>query len=91
MTAIGGRMRAFESASSPADGWVHVRDLHGERWRRAVRSVVQGTVQEFVNTRCAPDLEAAGIDIAAEVLREFVDGGNLLADRGVVSAEVGVV
>jgi geranylgeranyl diphosphate synthase type I len=69
-------MRAFESASSPADGWVHVRDLHGERWRRAVRSVVQGTVQEFVNTRCAPDLQAAGIDIAAEVLREFVDGGK---------------
>jgi geranylgeranyl diphosphate synthase type I len=76
VTAIGGRMRAFESASSPADGSGHIRDLHGERWRGAVRTAVQGTVKDFVNTHCAPDLQAAGVDIAAEVLREFVDGGK---------------
>jgi geranylgeranyl diphosphate synthase type I len=41
-----------------------------------MRRSVQRTVTEFVNTRCAPELQAAGVDIAADVLREFVDGGK---------------
>jgi geranylgeranyl diphosphate synthase type I len=33
-------------------------------------------VDEFVARRCAPQLEAAGIDVASDVLRDFIDGGK---------------
>ncbi len=33
-------------------------------------------VDEFVTTRCVPDLQAARLDIASDVLRQFVDGGK---------------
>jgi geranylgeranyl diphosphate synthase type I len=33
-------------------------------------------LDDFVTVRCAPELQAAGIDIAAEVLHDFVDGGK---------------
>jgi geranylgeranyl diphosphate synthase type I len=37
---------------------------------------VQAIVDDFVAVRCAPELQAAGIGIASEVLRDFVAGGK---------------
>ncbi|RAV14524.1 polyprenyl synthetase family protein [Mycolicibacterium sp. GF69] len=45
-------------------------------WRDAVRREVVRSVADFVGTRCVDDLQAAGVDIAADVLRDFVDGGK---------------
>ena len=72
MTAIDGRTRARVSSTlqkSPVD-------LRHKDWRRTVRGVVQAIVDEFVTLRCAPELHAAGIHVAADVLRDFVDGGK---------------
>jgi len=68
VTTIGGRMRTRETASP------QVREV--ERWPDAIRQAVQTTVEEFIDTRCAPDLRAAGVDVAADVLRGFVGGGK---------------
>lgn len=61
MTAIGGRMR---------DGG------RAECWPEVIRREVQSTIDEFVDTRCVPQLRAAGVDIAADVLRGSVGGGK---------------
>ncbi len=45
-------------------------------WRDAIRSEVLRSLNEFVKTRCADDLKSAGVDIAADVLQAFVDGGK---------------
>lgn len=45
-------------------------------WRDAMRHAVLRSVADFVRQRCADDLSAAGVDIAPEVLRTFVDGGK---------------
>lgn len=34
------------------------------------------SLNEFVTTRCADDLQSAGVEIAADVLQDFVDGGK---------------
>ena len=47
-------------------------------WRSSVRKAVLGAVDEFVTDRCAHDLRGAGVDIAADVLVGFVDGGKCL-------------
>lgn len=75
MSAIGSRM-LDEVVSAAANGSQPAADLAGEHWRSAVRRAVRGIVAEFVDTRCAPELQAAGVDIAADVLRDFVDGGK---------------
>lgn len=75
MSAIGSRM-LDEVVAQAANGSRPAADLGGEHWRGALRRAVQGIVAEFVDTRCAPELQAAGIDIAADVLRDFVDGGK---------------
>lgn len=45
-------------------------------WRDAIRREVLRSLGEFVERRCADDLRAAGVDVAADVLRDFVDGGK---------------
>jgi geranylgeranyl diphosphate synthase type I len=45
-------------------------------WRDAMRHAALRSVADFVGTRCADDLSAAGVDVAAEVLQAFVDGGK---------------
>lgn len=45
-------------------------------WRDAVKREVLRSLADFVGTRCSDDLEAAGVDIATEVLQGFVDGGK---------------
>ncbi|AEV74172.1 geranylgeranyl pyrophosphate synthase [Mycolicibacterium rhodesiae NBB3] len=49
-----------------------------QHWRPAIRSAVQGIVTEFVATRCVPELQAAGLTVASEVLSDFVDGGKCI-------------
>lgn len=62
MTAIDGRVRTRQPAPSA--------------WRGATRRAVLAIVDDFVTIRCAPELEAAGIGVASDVLRDFVDGGK---------------
>lgn len=45
-------------------------------WRTSLRRTVLNAVSDFVETRCAQDLTAAGVDAAAEVLTSFVDSGK---------------
>ncbi len=47
-------------------------------WRSSVRKAVLDAVDEFVADRCAHDLRGAGVDVAADVLVGFVDGGKCL-------------
>jgi geranylgeranyl diphosphate synthase type I len=49
-----------------------------EHWRNGVRHAVMDAVGEFVETRCAVHLAGAGVDIAGDVLTEFVSGGKCL-------------
>jgi geranylgeranyl diphosphate synthase type I len=51
-------------------------DLRGDSWRSTTRRAVQAIVGEFVDLRCAPELHAAGIGIASDVLRDVVEGGK---------------
>lgn len=66
MTAVDGHTRVRTSSAH----------LDRAGWHTAIRSAVQSTVDDFVTRRCVPDLQAAGIDVAAEVLRNFLDGGK---------------
>lgn len=45
-------------------------------WRHAVKREVVGSLAEFVRTRCADDLGAAGVDVATDVLEAFIGGGK---------------
>jgi len=45
-------------------------------WRASLRNSVLRSVNDFVGQRCAPDLAGARVDIAAEVLMTFLDGGK---------------
>ncbi|KUI18759.1 polyprenyl synthetase [Mycobacterium sp. GA-1285] len=45
-------------------------------WRETIRGEVQRSLNDFVKTRCADDLKAAGVEITADVLQDFVDGGK---------------
>lgn len=49
-----------------------------EMWRNGVRHRALAHVADFVETRCVPQLDRTGVDIAAEVLVQFVGGGKCL-------------
>ncbi len=49
-----------------------------EIWRNGVRRRSLEHVADFVDTRCLAQLEGTGVDIAADVLVRFVDGGKCL-------------
>lgn len=49
-----------------------------EIWRAGVRRRALDHVAEFVGTRCVPQLERTGIDVSADVLAGFLDGGKCL-------------
>jgi geranylgeranyl diphosphate synthase, type I len=73
LTAIDGRTRAHTSMLQAPKPPV---DLHGDPWRGMTRRAVQEIVDDFVARRCAPELTAAGIGIASDVLRDFIEGGK---------------
>jgi geranylgeranyl diphosphate synthase type I len=71
LTAIDGRTRPHPLAWQKAGV-----SLEAQRWRNSTRRAVQGIVHEFLTLRCEPEMQAAGVGIAGEVLREFIDGGK---------------
>lgn len=77
-------MRAID-VTSPGGGGTAAAGLTVEHsgaefeiWRAGVRRRALDHVAEFVGTRCVPQLERTGIDISAEVLSGFLDGGKCL-------------
>ncbi|GAC1406251.1 MAG: polyprenyl synthetase family protein [Mycobacterium sp.] len=79
MTAIDGRAGARLATLRAT---ATLRKTGGEsgchRWRHTVRTVVGQAVGDFISRRCAPDLQAAGIQAAAEVLGHYVHGGKCI-------------
>jgi geranylgeranyl diphosphate synthase type I len=51
---------------------------HWESWRTGLRRTVLTEVAEFVTARCADTLGACGVDVAGDILMEFVKGGKCL-------------
>jgi len=49
-----------------------------DQWRIGVRRTVLGHVAEFVTDRCAADLDEAGVEVAGDILLNFVNGGKCL-------------
>src|SRR5215217_1452891 len=77
LTAIDGRTRAHTSRLQLAAVAKKTHaDLHGDSWRSTTRRAVQAIVDDFIALRCAPELHAAGIGIASELLRDFIGGGK---------------
>lgn len=77
-------MRAID-LTSPGGGGTARLDLavqtpraEFEIWRYGLRRRVLAHVADFVESRCVPQLEHTGVDVAAEVLVQFVDGGKCL-------------
>lgn len=49
-----------------------------ESWRAGLRRAVLSHVTRFVSSRCADALGPCGVDVAGDILLEFVDGGKCL-------------
>ncbi|SPM37707.1 Geranylgeranyl pyrophosphate synthase, partial [Mycobacterium rhizamassiliense] len=49
-----------------------------DTWKTALREQVLSRVVAFVTARCADELGACGVDVAGNILSEFVDGGKCL-------------
>ena len=49
-----------------------------EAWRIGLRRAVLTNVAEFVAAQCAAESAAAGVDVAADILMDFVSGGKCL-------------
>src|SRR6201993_4766421 len=49
-----------------------------DSWRTGLRQAVLSQVAGFVAERCADELGDCGVDVAADILMEFVNGGKCL-------------
>ncbi|MEY8017319.1 polyprenyl synthetase family protein [Mycobacterium sp. HUMS_12744610] len=49
-----------------------------DSWRAWLRRAVLTAVTDFVTDRCDEELGSAGVDVAGEILLEFLDGGKCL-------------
>jgi len=49
-----------------------------DAWRAGVQRAVSAHVEEFVGVRCAAELRGGGVDIALDMLAQFVSGGKYL-------------
>ena len=49
-----------------------------ENWPPNLRQAVLSDIADFVAARCAADLDAAGVEVAGDVLMDFVSGGKCL-------------
>jgi geranylgeranyl diphosphate synthase, type I len=49
-----------------------------DEWRIGVRRAVLSHVAEFVTNRCAAALDEAGVEVAGDILLNFVNGGKCL-------------
>jgi geranylgeranyl diphosphate synthase, type I len=55
-----------------------VETEHFDSWRTGVRDGVLAHVEDFVGTHCESELSGAGVDVATDVLMQFVAGGKCL-------------
>ena len=77
-------MRAIEATSPRGggsgahDGQTSAPGPEFEIWRNGMRRRALEHVADFVDVRCVPQLERTGVDLAADVLVQFLDGGKCL-------------
>jgi geranylgeranyl diphosphate synthase type I len=77
-------LRAFDAVSlsgariSTTAGLAVEHDAQFEIWRNGVRQAALSHVADFVDNQCVPQLADTGIDVAADVLVQFVGGGKCL-------------
>ena len=70
---------SLNGARVPAASGVAVEhDAQFEIWRNGVRQGALAHVADFVDAHCVPQLAGTGIDVAADVLVQFVGGGKCL-------------
>nr|WP_246224577.1 polyprenyl synthetase family protein [Mycolicibacterium anyangense] len=53
-------------------------DAQFEIWRNGVRQAALAHVADFVDSHCVPQLAGTGIDVASDILVQFVGGGKCL-------------
>jgi geranylgeranyl diphosphate synthase type I len=70
LTAVRDPIAAHWAAAAP--------DARFEIWRNGVRQAVLDDVAEFVGTHCAGHLARTGIDVARDVLLQFIGSGKCL-------------
>ncbi len=63
--------------AAPKDGSWADPD-HFDTWRADLRRAVLTRVADFVAERCAAELGGTGVEVAADILAEFVGGGKCL-------------
>lgn len=68
-------LRRTEGAGSP---WASPAVGQFDTWKTVVRQEVLARVAAFVTHRCADELGACGVDVAGDILTEFVNGGKCL-------------
>ena len=72
-------LRAFDATSrNGSNVAAEPLDAEFEIWRNGVRQATLMHVGAFVDTTCATHLAQTGIDVAADVLVQFVNGGKCL-------------
>ncbi|MDT5010541.1 MAG: geranylgeranyl diphosphate synthase, type, partial [Mycobacterium sp.] len=73
--------RRVELLDAPAGGAPrepsHEPELF-DSWRTDVQLGVSATIRKFAESSCVADLGATGVDIAYDVLAQFIDGGKYL-------------
>jgi len=73
-----GAVHAFPT-SRPAGGIDLPPDAdHFGSWQTGLRRAVLARVADFAAARCEDELGACGVDVAADVLLRFIDGGKCL-------------
>lgn len=73
--AVGARPRAYRAEAGPHSP----PDMaQWDAWRAGLRRAVLAAVTDFVAGRCAAELGSSGVDVASEILLEFLDGGKCL-------------
>ena len=70
------RVRLAETARTSAAYLPGVDQF--DSWREEFRRSVLAEVADFVSARCADELGDCGVDVAGEILLEFVEGGKCL-------------
>ena len=65
-----------EPAALRQESWLDPGQF--DAWRIGVRRTVLTHVAEFVANRCAAELEEAGVEVAGDILLNFLSGGKCL-------------